>query len=149
MENEEHFYYFGFASNLKTSLLEDKIGNSVQDAVPGRLVDYGFRFNKQNEDGTARANLTFSEEEDVYGVVYQIGKSKHDVLFQTESGFRLMEVTVETDRGNIEAITFISDANIEDIYPSEEYLQTILEGAKEHDLPEEYIDFIKCLALKD
>lgn len=149
MENEQHFYYFGFASNLKTSLLEERIGNAVQDAIPGRLVNYGFRFNKQNEDGSARANIISSEEEDVHGVIYQIDQKQYDVLFKTEPGFRLMEVSVETDRGNIEALTFISDADVEDIYPSELYLQTILEGAKEHELPEEYVDFIKCLAIVD
>lgn len=149
MENDTHFYYFGFASNLKTSLLEERIGNQVQDAIPGRLANYGFRFNKQNEDGSARANIIVSEEEDVFGVIYQINQKQYDALVQTEPGFRLIEVSIETDRGNIEALTFISDADVEDIYPAKDYLNTILVGAKEHDLPEEYVDFIKCMAIAD
>lgn len=115
MDNSQHFYYFGFASNLKTSLLEERIGSSIQDSTPGRLADYGFRFNKPNDDGSARANIIPSEDEDVLGVVYQIDQKQYDILFKTEPGFRLIGVSVETDRGNIEALTFISDADVEDI----------------------------------
>jgi hypothetical protein len=146
MEKPDHFLYFGYASNLKTSIVEERVGSKIQDYTAGRLQDYGFRFNKKNSDGTARANILFSESEDVYGVVYQIDQKFRDKLLQTEPGYQLINLLIETSGGNIEALTFVSDSDDENIHPSKEYLDTILQGAKEHKLPEEYTDFIRSLA---
>lgn len=146
MENHTHFYYFAYASNLKSSVLKQRVGSTLQNFIPGRLPDYGFRFNKRNEDGTARANILVSDSEDVFGVLYRIDEKYRDVLLKTEPGYGLIEVSVETAHGNEQAYTFISDEDTEGIYPDKEYLKTILTGAKEHALPEEYIDFIKSLA---
>ncbi|HUH33971.1 MAG TPA: gamma-glutamylcyclotransferase [Daejeonella sp.] len=146
MEISSYFYYFAYASNLKVSVLEQRINGKVQDYIQGRLIDYGFRFNRKNSDGTARANIIFSESEDVFGVLYQVDEKYRNILLQTEPGYSLIEVPVETDQGNVQAFTFISDADDEDIYPGKDYLSTILSGAKEHALPAEYTDFVKSLA---
>lgn len=146
MANDNQLNYFGYASNLKTSVLEDRIGDLISDKIVGRLIDYGFRFNRKNMDGSARANLLVSESEDVFGVIYRITEKNRDLLLKSEPGYHLILVSVETDFGNEQAYTFISDEDTEGIYPREDYLKTILQGAKEHKLPEEYIDFIKSLA---
>ena len=146
MANDNQINYFGYASNLKTSVLESRIGNSIADKITGRLIDYGFRFNRRNEDGTARANILVSESEDVFGVIYRINEKNRDVLLKTEPGYHLILVSVETDFGIEQAHTFISDEDTEGIYPEAGYLKTIVQGAKEHRIPEEYIDFIKSLA---
>ena len=146
MENAKHFYYFGYASNLKTSILEQRIGDKIQNYVQGRLIDYGFRFNRKNADGSARANLIASDSEDVFGVIYEVEEKYRDVLLKTEPGYQLISISVETEQGNVQALTFVSDADDEDIYPAKEYLNSILEGAKEHKLPGEYTDFIRSLA---
>lgn len=149
MENDTYFNYFGFASNLKTSLLEERIGGPVEEFMSARLANYGFRFNKRNKDGSARANMILSEEEDVYGVVYKIHSQYYDKLCTTEPGFKLIEVQVETDSSYVKALTFLSEENTENIIPETSYLNTILTGAKEHALPEEYQVFIKILASGD
>ncbi len=146
MENDNYFYYFAYASNLKVSLLEQRTGGKIENYTQGRLLDYGFRFNKLNADGSARANIIESESEDVFGVVYQIDKKFEEILLKTEPGYKLISVPVETAQGNVQAFTFISDEDHEDIYPAKEYLSTILEGAKYHSLPEEYTDFIVSMS---
>ncbi len=146
MENADQFNYFAYASNLKTSILEERISDKISDKINGRLLDYGFRFNRKNSDGSARANIIESESEDVFGVVFQIAKKHENSLLKTEPGYKLIEVSIETDEGNLKAFTFISDADDEGISPTKEYLNSILSGAKEHKLPEEYVDFIKELA---
>lgn len=146
MENNSYFNYFAYASNLKVAVLEQRIGGKVQDYIQGRLIDYGFRFNHKNEDGTARANIISSESEDVFGVLYQVDEKYRNILLQTEPGYNLIEVSVETEQGNIQAYTFISDADDEGIYPGKEYINIILSGAKEHSLPAEYTDFVRSLS---
>ena len=145
MESNNYFYYFAYASNLKVSVLEQRISGKVQNYIQGRLVDYGFRFNCKNPDETARANIISSESEDVFGVLYRVDEKYREVLLNTEPGYTLIQVTVETEQGNTQAFTFISDADDEDIYPGKEYLNSILTGAKEHSLPTEYTDFIRSM----
>ena len=146
MENDSYFNYFGFDSNLKKSLLEERIGGSVEEFTTARLANFGFRFNKKNKDGSAAANLILSEEEDVYGVVYKIHTRYYDTLCKTEPGFKLIDVQVETDTSYVKAVTFLSEEDYENILPEKSYLNAILKGAKEHALPEEYQVFIKILA---
>lgn len=146
MDSASHFLYFAYASNLKTSVVEERLGSKVQNCLSGRLQDYGFRFNGKNQDGTARANIIFSESEDVFGIVYQIEEKFRDKLLQTEPGYELVILSVETSDGNIEAFTFISDSGDDNLHPSKDYLNTVLQGAREHQLPEEYTDFIRSLA---
>lgn len=146
MENDNFFYYFAYASNLQVSILEERLGAKVQDYLQGRLVDYGFRFNRKNSDGKARANVIVSEGEDVFGVLYPVEEKYRDVLLNTEPGYRLIKIIVETEQGNLEALTFISDSDDEDIYPAKEYFDAILKGAKEQRLPGEYTDFIRQMA---
>lgn len=146
MENIDDFYYFAYASNLKLSILEERIGDKIKNYFPGRLQDYGFRFNRRNPDGSARANIVVSESEDVYGLVCQLDQKYKDKLLKTEPGYLLISAAVETERGEVPAFTFISESDDEGIYPAKEYLSSILEGAREQHLPEEYIDFIIALA---
>ncbi len=146
MANDDQFYYFAYASNLKVSLLAQRTGDTLHNYLQGRLPDYGFRFNRRNTDGSARANIIESESEDVFGAVYQIDQKYRDLLLNSEPGYSIINVSVETEQGNIEAFTFISGEDQEDIYPAKEYLDSILEGAREHSLPEEYVDFIRSMA---
>ncbi|MEJ7779111.1 MAG: gamma-glutamylcyclotransferase [Daejeonella sp.] len=146
MENTDDFYYFAYASNLKISILEERIGDKIQNCLPGRLPDYGFRFNRRNSDGSARANIVVSESEDVYGLVCRVDQKYKDKLLKTEPGYLLISVAVETEQGDVNAFTFISESDDEGIYPTKQYLNSILEGAREQGLPEEYVDFIIALA---
>ena len=146
MENTNSFNYFAYASNLKKSTLEQKIGSKIQNFVQGRILDYGFRFNFKNTEGSASANIIVSESEDVFGAIYEIENKYKEGLLSTEPGYRIINVTIETETGNVPALTFISDQDDENIYPSKDYLKSITEGAKEHKLPQEYLDFVVSMS---
>jgi len=146
MENNNSFNYFAYASNLKKSTLEQRTGSKIQNFLQGRLLDYGFRFNVKNAEGSARANIIVSESEDVFGVIYEIENKYKETLLSTEPGYRMINVTIETETGNVPAFTFISDHDDENIYPSKDYLKSITEGAKEHKLPQEYMEFVVSMS---
>ena len=142
MENNNTFNYFAYASNLKKSNLEHSLGSKIDNFLDGRLLDYGFRFNVKNADGKAKANIIVSESEDVFGAIYEIENTVKEKLLASEPGYKLIEVNIETQTGYVPALTFISDEDAEGLYPAKEYLKSISEGAKEHKLPEEYLEFI-------
>lgn len=146
MENNNSFNYFAYASNLKKSTLEQRTGSKIQNFLQGRLLDYGFRFNVKNAEGSARANIIVSESEDVFGAIYEMENKYKEALLSTEPGYRMINVTIETETGNVPAFTFISDHDDENIYPSKDYLKSITEGAKEHKLPQEYMEFIVSMS---
>jgi len=146
MENYNSFNYFAYASNLKKSTLEQRTGSKIQNFLQGRLLDYGFRFNVKNAEGSARANIIVSESEDVFGAIYEMENKYKEALLSTEPGYRMINVTIETETGNVPAFTFISDHDDENIYPSKDYLKSITEGAKEHKLPQEYMEFIVSMS---
>jgi hypothetical protein len=142
MENNNTFNYFAYASNLKKSNLEHSLGSKIDNFLDGRLLDYGFRFNVKNADGKAKANIIVSESEDVFGAIYEIENTVKEKLLASEPGYKLIEVNIETQTGYVPALTFISDEDAEGLYPAKDYLKSISEGAKEHKLPEEYLEFI-------
>lgn len=146
MENNKTFNYFAYASNLKKINLEQILGLKINNYVDGRLLDYGFRFNVKNADGKARANIIESESEDVFGAIYEIENTAKEILLVSEPGYKLIEVNIETKIGFVPVVTFISEADDEGIFPSKDYLKSITEGAKEHKLPEEYLEFIVSMS---
>lgn len=146
MENNKDFNYFAYASNLKKSNLEQVIANKIDGFLGGRLLDYGFRFNVKNADGKARANIIASESEDVFGAIYKLENTVKEKLIVSEPGYKLIQVNIETATENVQAFTFISEADEVDIYPTKDYLKSISEGAKEHGLPEEYLEFIVSMS---
>ncbi|CAF2538203.1 unnamed protein product [Rotaria sp. Silwood2] len=142
--------YFGYASNLKQSLFEERIGNNHPLSVNiARLIDYQFRFNHRQENGEGRANIMAKKGSYVYGLVYLINEKHLDYLLKTEPGHKMIKINIELVNDNkiIEAITFIDETtNEEDFTPSNEYLQTIINAAKQHKFPREYIDYIISIA---
>ncbi|CAF1006828.1 unnamed protein product [Adineta ricciae] len=138
--------YFGYASNLKESLLKERIGGDHPLSVDvGRLLDYELRFNHQQPNGEGRANIVPKKGSYIYGLVYGINNEHRDLLFKTEPGYRMIEVDIElqSDQSTIRAITFIDETSPSENYrPSNEYLRTIIDGACEHDFPQDYIDSI-------
>jgi hypothetical protein len=140
------FNYFGYASNLKQSLLEERIdGHHPQNVFTGKLNNYQFCFNHRESNGEIKANIIPKKEINVLGIVYIIDEKYFDILFKSAPQYRIIKVDIQLDSDNsiIKSKTFITD-NITSEYsiPSNEYLQTILTGASQHNLPEEYMNYI-------
>jgi hypothetical protein len=135
----ETFNYFGYASNLDRSTLVGRLKTSPLSKGLGALVAYGFRFNFRNTDGSARANVMKSENESVYGVIFEIDKKDFDYLLTSEPGYEFVEMKVLTNQGEISAFTFISHQHTENIFPKKEYLDTILKGGIASGIPKGYL----------
>lgn len=144
--------YFGYASNLKQSLFQERIGNDHPLASHVvRLMDYQLRFNHKQPNGEGRANITPKADSHVYGIVYVINEKHLDYLLNSEPGYKMITIKVDVlnDNQTLEAITFIDEtANEEDFVPPNDYLQIIIDAAKQYKFPEEYIDYIVSIATK-
>lgn len=135
----ESFYYFGYASNLDTNTLEGRLKSKPVIIGVGLLPHFGFRFNFPNPDGSARANLVPSENESVYGLVFEIKEEDRGYFLTSEPGYDFVEKEIFTKNGRISAFVFISPKTKTGIFPMEEYWKVILKGGKESGLPDSYM----------
>jgi gamma-glutamylcyclotransferase len=146
-------WYFAYGSNMSRNRKEERTG-TIRDARRCQLLGYRFAFNKRNSKvpGTAFANIVIDDTSAVWGVAYLCNQDAFERLDQFEgvrSGhYQHLPVSVVLDSGDtLNAITYVAgDAYVcEDTFPMEVYLETILVGAREHKLPEEYVGRIEAL----
>ena len=125
-----------------------------------KLERYQFAFTKKsNWDSklsqasriNGKANISENNDSIVWGILLDLTESeveKMDDSEGTESGHYFRKtVEVITDSGIVKAITYVAhdDKLIPNTAPLEWYLNHVLDGAKYHNLPGDYIESIQAL----
>ncbi|GIW89400.1 MAG: gamma-glutamylcyclotransferase [Isosphaeraceae bacterium] len=144
--------YFAFGSNLLRKQMEERIApEQMIEEGRARLSDYRIAFNKERKnDGTGKANIVPDPKGTVWGVAYRISEAalvKMDRWEGVSGGHDVRKIVkVLDDEVELEAVTYVAgDTFINNsLRPSPKYLETILTGAQEHGLPEEYIESLKA-----
>jgi hypothetical protein len=132
-------FYFAYGSNLDSARFLSRI-RYIHSSVTANLNSYGFRYNKRSNNGTSKANIVISKDEVVWGVCYEIDFCDFRRLHEEyEKGYDVKDVWTETDQGSIIAKTFES-ASVTTASPRPEYALVIVKGAREHNLPDDYIE---------
>ncbi len=142
-------WYFAYASNMSRAQMRSRAGEILEER-PGRLDNYELVFNKKARGGSATANIRPAPGKAVAGVLYKIAESAFRNLDRFEGApqhYRRTEVRIVDPQGKeILAQAYIATKVEKGLRPAPHYLQTILDGAGEHGLPEEYIKGIKAAA---
>lgn len=137
--------YFAYGSNMASKHLRPRI----RSAKPiGRAVLGGKKviFNKQSKDGSGKANLVDSPTRCAWGVLYEIDDQDLDKLDRVEGNYHRTTVKVRRpDGGLLIAETYVSDYLTEQPVAYDWYKKRVLEGAREHGLPNNYIAYLKRL----
>lgn len=155
MERESREWYFAYSSNLATVQMVKRTG-PVREARRARLDGYRLAFNKNGSDGTGKANIVPDSVGIVWGVAYRCTPETLSRLDQYEGvaagHYQRKVVQVRVDDGaELEAVTYVAGSAFVDnsLSPSPDYLQTIVSGAQEHELPDDYIRYINRLARQE
>ncbi|ESS71652.1 AIG2-like family [Methyloglobulus morosus KoM1] len=119
-----------------------------QQVNPVKCTLKGFElvFNKPIENDTihGHANIVSVENGIVEGVVYKLDRSALDYLDKEEIGYIRKELTVtNAENKEIKIQVYIAESTREGLKPSKDYLDKILDGAREHQLSQEYITKIE------
>ncbi len=134
----ERCFYFAYGSNLKTKQFRCRV-QYVHKKIKAWLHGYTFRYNKKSKDGTSKANIVCSDREGTWGVCYEIDCYDFARLRDVyEKYYNVIEVWTETGEVPIIAKTFISKSFTTDP-PNPDYVRIVEEGAKENQLPRDYI----------
>jgi cation transport regulator ChaC len=137
----EALWYFAYGSNMQRATFVQRRGMRPQRSVAGRLLGYRLTFDLPvgpGERGVANHACT------THGVLHLISEAEFATLDRTEgvhSGYytRVPVMVRESEGRDVEAWTYVSSHGVAGRKPSERYLNLLLEGAREHDLPADYI----------
>lgn len=142
-------WYFAYGSNLSRKQFHSRAGNVLEE-IKGELKNYELVFNKKVRGGTASANIRPATGKSVRGVLYKIPEAAYRALDRFEGApehYRRIEVRVTADDSReIFAQVYIASKVEKGLRPAPHYLQTIVEGATEHGLPEDYVQGIRAAA---
>lgn len=149
----DNIWYFSYGSNLSKDRFKKRTG-SLPPSRTVFLTNYRFAFNV-HADEVIYANIVPCEGSIVWGAIYWCSLANMetlDIYEGVEKGFyRRIGVEVETTMGErIKAEAYIGGENFvgSEGLPSDDYLQTILTGAAEQKLPQEYIRLIAASGME-
>jgi cation transport regulator ChaC len=139
---------FAYGSNLYFSRMTERVPSAQ---VVGCALLSGCRlcFHKRSDiDGSGKANVIAGGAGDcVWGVVYEIAPADLPALDRCEGGYarRAIEVELTTgERVGVEVYVAESENVDERVRPFAWYKRLVVDGARMHGLPAEYVEVIAC-----
>ena len=128
--------YFAYGSNLKRNRLVGRVP-SAGFRERAQLLAHRLTFDKRGRDGSGKATVAAAPDAAVWGVVYRLDPAHWPDLDRCEPGYRRVRVTVVSEQGEpLLCSTYVATDLDPGALPSFEYRQLLIDGAREHGLPE-------------
>ena len=137
-------WYFCYGANMSSQVLVDRRGVKPISSESARLKGHQLVFTQPGIPiiEPAFANLIANEHHDVFGVLHNLTANCLSTIDSFEGPeYERLKIEIHRNQGN-SVNTWINRARFPQVglKPSKRYLQLILDGAKEFDLPPTYID---------
>jgi gamma-glutamylcyclotransferase (GGCT)/AIG2-like uncharacterized protein YtfP len=136
--------YFAYGSNMFTERLRERT-RSCRFLTAAVLREYTLKFHKKSTDGSGKCNAyyTGNKDDEVIGVVFDIDPMDKPGLDEFEglgSGYHEKTVRLSSTKGQLTAFMYEADecAIDDSLRPYAWYKDLVMEGAKEHNLPQAY-----------
>lgn len=147
--------YFAYGSNMDSvEIARNEKCPGALFAGTGYLINRRLVINKKSLKRGLATNIESSYGDKVYGVIYDItDEAEWKNLDKTESGYIRMNASVRMlpDRHIESAVTY--EAAPEFIVSEgptlKVYRDRLVKGAREHNLPDEYVKFLESLAVNE
>ena len=136
--------YFAYGSNLSLARMRERVP-SARVVGPGLLRGAGLRLDKRGADGSGKANLATDRDACVWGVAYRLAVADWDDLDAVETGYSRVTVQLELFGRSVSAQTYRSERLTADPVAFDWYKRLIVEGARQHGLPDAYISLLDAL----
>ena len=148
----EEVWYFAFGANMHDSAFRERRKMRPLEWRPGRIEGYRLRFNLEGRPRgrAAPANIASDPEAEVWGVLYRITRKDLVWLDCTEGvpGRRYRQLWTEAkDRGGncMPCVTYVAEGNPTEGRPSLRYITMLREGARAHELPEHWVQYLESV----
>lgn len=146
----KHIRYFAYGSNMSVRRLLDRVPGAAVSGS-GRLSGHELRFHKRSRDGSGKCNAFSTQRESavVFGALFDIPVAEKALLDRLEGlkfGYKEKTVIVLRPDGTSEdAVTYYA-VDIDDaLKPFTWYKDHVLIGAREGNLPADYIMSIEAV----
>lgn len=129
-------HYFAYGSNMSRERLAARVAEPVTLGT-ARLAGMRLACNKPGRDGSGKANIVRDPDSHVWGVVYGLRWVDLDALDGFEPGYaREIHRVLRGDGTPFDAHTYRWLPTDPPLAPAAWYRDLILEGAREHGLPQ-------------
>jgi len=151
-------WYFAYGSNMQRATFSGRRGITPQRALAARVFGWRLVLDKPPliSMGQSFANLVPDETAAVYGVLYEVSSADYAHVEHSEGvaldNYRRTEVVAEPLHATgdpVGAYTLVSTKRAPDMRPSRRYVGLLIDGAEEHRLPAEYIEFLRALPARE
>jgi len=140
--------YFAYGANMSIGRLCSHVCSAKVVGL-AKLLDKRMVCNKKGADGSGKANLTESLGAVVWGVLYEVESAELDKLDRAEGGYQRMSTQALTEGDNpVKVEIYVSEKLTADPTPYDWYKELILRGAREHELPTAYLQYLEQLPSK-
>lgn len=153
MLSSDEFAYFAYGSNMSVRRLAERLP-SARVVTTGFVTGYKLAFDKLSKDGSGKCDCehTGNDGDRVYGVIFSVVHSERAALDKFEGagkGYEPLSVRVETTAGGLYALTYVATKKQHGLQPYHWYKQHVLVGAREANLPEDYVRAIEAVVSID
>lgn len=139
-------YYFAYGSNMHPEQMKRRCPDAQWLGV-AHLSGHRLRFNKFGQDRSAKANIisTQSPSDRTLGILYQMAPKDWPRLDEFERGYERLVVQVQLNENSQDCLTYMALEPFlcSDVAPSLQYVRTILEAAKLHAFPQDYLAYLE------
>jgi hypothetical protein len=140
--------YFSYGSNMSSRRLLERAPSATFLSI-ATLKEHRLRFHKKSRDGSGKCDAEYTANPDdcVMGVIFMMSASDKKELDRKEClgfGYEEKTVTVMLENGNrIETSTYFAVETDATLNPWSWYKKHVLRGARENNLPHDYISIIE------
>ena len=148
-ENGPVLRYFAYGSNMLLARLRERTPSAVA-VGRGVLAGHRLAFHKVGRDGSGKCDIHAGDAAGsvVHGVLFHLHPGEKAALDEAEGlgrGYGIRRVEIETAAGRIQAFSYYATRIEAGLRPFHWYRDLVLAGAREHGLPERYIDRIAAV----
>ncbi|MCX4191061.1 gamma-glutamylcyclotransferase family protein [Methylophaga sp. OBS1] len=149
----EQVLYFAYGSNMSSKRLQARVP-SASFYARARLRGHQLRFHKHSTvDNSAKCDAFKTDEADdvTHGILFLFNADEQAKLDSCEgAGYQITQVEVELEDGKrVTALTYLAIHIEPRLRPYPWYKRHVLEGAREHALPAEYIAWIEAVETQE
>jgi gamma-glutamylcyclotransferase (GGCT)/AIG2-like uncharacterized protein YtfP len=137
---------FAYGSNMSLERLKKRISSATFYKI-GKITGHLIKFHKTSKDGSGKTDCfkTSNIEDELWGVIFDIDPSQKENLDKFEGkgkGYEEKLIDVLCDEGYIKTYIYYATNITESLKPYDWYINHVIIGAKQFNLPEQYIKIL-------
>lgn len=153
MAEENSFKYFAYGSNMLSKRLQERTPSASVITI-GHIKNHCLTFNTVSMDGSSKCDIEITNQETdiIYGVIFNIKSSekpKLDIAEGLGKGYDEKFIDIETTEGTKRALAYIAIKTEKALQPYHWYKAMVICGAVEHQLPQDYIEWLRTTISKE